>query len=229
MAEAGIASRRHGKKLVADGRVRVNGQVATGTGTLIDPQKDVVEVDHERAVLHFEKVYILLNKPSGYLSTTVDTHDRRTVMDLLPSTDKRIYPVGRLDMDTEGLLIITNDGPLTYQLTHPKHHVDKVYLAWVKGYPSDESLDELRRGIMLDDVMTAPAVVERENSPNCLRIIIHEGRKRQVRKMCWAIGHNVRRLKRIQVGPIHLGDLEPGDYRYLSNEEVELLRKESNA
>ena len=194
----------------------------------VDPEKDVIEVDGERVVLDVEKVYILLNKPPGYLSTTVDLRGRQTIMDLLPHTGKRVYPVGRLDKDTEGLIIVTNDGDLTYLLTHPKHHVDKVYLAYVAGNPTDESLDKLRRGVMLQDGMTSPAIVEREDYPGgtCLRITIHEGRKRQVRRMCTAIGHKVKSLKRIQVGPIHLGDLPPGQYRYLSREEVEQLKGE---
>ena len=147
-------------------------------------------------------------------------------MALLPPIDSRIYPVGRLDKDTEGLLLITNDGDLTHRLTHPRHHVDKVYLAWVTGEPTDESLNKLRRGIMLEDGMTAPAFIQRENR-SCLRITIHEGRKRQIRRMCAAIGHGVQRLKRIQQGPIHLGDLRPGDYRYLSQREVEMLKRET--
>ena len=172
------------------------------------------------------KVYILLNKKPGYLSTTVDPRGHKTIMDLLPPTDKRIYPVGRLDKDTEGLLLITNDGELTHRLTHPRHHVDKVYLAWVRGNPTDEALDKLRRGIMLDDGVTAPALVERESCPTgaCLRITIHEGRKRQVKRMCAAIGHKVKRLKRIQIGPLHLGDLRPGDHRHLSQEELRTLK-----
>ncbi len=182
----------------------------------------MVEVDGKRVRLDLEKIYILLNKPTGYLSTTFDERGRPTVMDLIPSTSKRLYPVGRLDMNTEGLLIITNDGELTHRLTHPKHHVNKIYLVWVKGNPADESLDKLRRGVMLEDGVTAPALVQREGDH--LRITIHEGRKRQVRRMCTRVGHKVRRLKRIQVGPIHLGDLCPGDHRYLSQEEVENLK-----
>ncbi len=172
------------------------------------------------------KVYILLNKKPGYLSTTVDPRGHKTIMDLLPPTDKRIYPVGRLDKDTEGLLLITNDGELTHRLTHPRHHVDKVYLAWVRGNPTNEALDKLRRGIMLDDGMTAPALVERESCPTdtCLRITIHEGRKRQVKRMCAAIGHKVKRLKRIQIGPLQLGDLRPGNHRHLSQEELRTLK-----
>jgi len=185
----------------------------------------VIEVDGKRVSLNAEKIYILLNKPAGYLSTTADERGRKTVMSLLPPTDKRIYPVGRLDMDTEGLLLITNDGELTYRLTHPKHHVDKVYLAWVEGKPTDESLEKLRRGIMLKDGMTAPALVQMED--DCLRIIIHEGRKRQVKRMCAAIGHKVLKLKRIQVGPICLGDLGLGEYRHLSQEELRSLKLET--
>lgn len=213
------------------GRVSVNGQIAASPGDQIDPDDDVIEVDGKRVLLDVEKVYILLNKLPGYLSTTIDLRGRQTVLDLLPPTDKRIYPIGRLDKDTEGLLFITNDGDLTYRLTHPIHHVDKVYLAWVIGEPAEESLDKLRRGIMLDDGMTAPAIVEKEMSDSgvCLRIIIREGRKRQVRRMCAAIGHRVKRLKRVQVGPIHLGDLPPGDHRHLSPEEVEALKRQGSS
>lgn len=149
------------------------------------------------------------------------------MLDLLPPIDKRIYPVGRLDKDTEGLLLITNDGEFTYLMTHPKHHVDKVYLAWVEGNPTEESLNRLRQGIMLRDGMAAPAIVEKEKDDDgiYLKIIIQEGRKRQVRRMCATIGHRVERLKRIQIGPIHLGDLKPGDYRYLSQEELNSLKQ----
>lgn len=234
MAEAGVASRRRCKELVSAGKVRVNGQVAASPGDWIDPEKDQIEVDGRRIWRDTEKIYILLNKPPGYLSTTADHRGRQTIMDLLPPVDNRIYPVGRLDKDTEGLLLITNDGDLTYRLTHPKHHVDKVYLVWVTGSPSDESLDKLRRGIILEDGMTAPALAQREacrgrfqTCPSCLRITIHEGRKRQVRRMCAAIGHDVLKLKRIQIGPIHLGDLRPGDHRHLSKEELAALKCET--
>jgi 23S rRNA pseudouridine2605 synthase/16S rRNA pseudouridine516 synthase len=234
LAEAGVASRRRCKELVSAGKVRVNGQVAASPGDWIDPERDQIEVDGKRVWLDTEKIYILLNKPPGYLSTTADHRGRQTIMDLLPPVDNRIYPVGRLDRDTEGLLLITNDGDLTYRLTHPKHHVEKVYLVWVTGSPSEESLDKLRHGIALEDGMTAPALVRREackdrpqTRPDCLRITIHEGRKRQVRRMCAAIGHNVLKLKRIQIGPIHLGDLRPGDHRHLSKEEVAALKRET--
>ena len=214
--------------MVSLGKVRVNGQVVTTPGVHIDPENDVIEVDGKRLLLDAEKIYILLHKVPGYLSTTFDLHGGQTVLDLLPPMDKRIYPVGRLDKDTEGLLLLTNDGQLTYLLTHPKHHVSKVYLAWVTGEPTEKSLDKLRRGIMLEDGMAAPALVEKEkcSGGSCLRITIHEGRKRQVKRMCAAIGHNVERLKRVQVGTIHLGDLPPGHYRYLLQEEVEALKQQ---
>ena len=214
--------------MVSTGKVRVNGQIVTTPGVHIDPENDVIEFDGARVLLDAEKIYILLNKLPGYLSTTVDLRGRQTVLDLLPPLDRRIYPVGRLDKDTEGLLLFTNDGGLTYLLTHPRHHVNKVYLAWVTGDPTEESLDKLRRGIMLKDGMTLPALIEKEkcSGGSCLRITIHEGRKRQVKRMCAAIGHKVERLKRIQVGPIHLGDLPPGHYRYLSPEEVEALKRQ---
>ena len=212
--------------MVSEGRVRVNGQIATTAGGHIDPENDVIQVDGKRILLGVKKIYILLNKLPGYITTTIDTHGRQTVLDLLPPMDERIHPIGRLDQDTEGLLLLTNDGDLTYRLTHPKHHVDKVYLVWVKGNPSEGSLDKLRRGVMLEDGMTLPALVEREknDSGNCLRITIREGRKRQIKRMCRAIGHQVKRLKRIQVGPISLGDLPPGSYRHLSQEEIEALK-----
>jgi len=212
--------------LVLAGKVQINGQTAISPGDPIDPDNDVIEVDGKPVLRNEGKVYILLNKTPGYLSTTADPRGHKTIMDLLPPTDKRIYPVGRLDKDTEGLIIVTNDGDLTHRLTHPSHNVDKVYLAWIERKPTDEELDRLRRGVMLDDGMTAPATVKREKCSTgvCLRITIHEGRKRQVRRMCAAVGHKVRRLKRIQEGPLHLGDLAPGKYRYLSRKEVEALK-----
>jgi pseudouridine synthase len=206
--------------------------VAESSGMQIDTENDVIEVDGKR-VFHdpdAEKIYILLNKLPGYLSAAMDSHGDPTIMDLLPHTDERLYPVGRLDKDTEGLLIVTNDGNLTYRLTHPKHHVDKVYLVWVEGMPAEESLDKLRQGIMLDFGMTTPAIVDREPSKTdfkntCLKITIHEGKKRQIKRMCLAIGHKVLKLKRIQLGPITLGDLRPGEYRYLTPQEVENLKR----
>jgi 23S rRNA pseudouridine2605 synthase len=226
LADAGVSSRRGCKELVLSGKIRVNGVVAFSQGIQIDPEKDIIEVDGRHIEPDKEKVYILLNKPHGYLSTTSDEKGRKTVIDLLPIKDKRLYPVGRLDLDTEGLLIITNDGELTYLLTHPKHNINKVYLAWLNDKPTDKELDKLRIGIMLEDGMTAPALVERERDAkqNCMRITIHEGRKRQVKRMFSAIGYEVLRLKRIKIGSIELGKLPPGKFRYLLPEEVKALR-----
>jgi pseudouridine synthase len=227
--------------LVTSGVVTVNGKIAESPGMQISPESDVIEVDGKRIWYKpdEDKVYILLNKLPGYLSASLDSHGEPTIMELLPDTGKRLFPVGRLDKDTEGLIIVTNDGDLTYHLTHPKHHVDKVYLAWVNGTPNESSLDKLRRGIELENGITAPATVEREsnsihsliegnNDVTCLRITIHEGKKRQIKRMCADIGHTVLKLKRIQLGPITLGDLRPGKYRYLTQSEVKSLKDLGN-
>lgn len=209
------------------GKIRVNGEKVESLGIQIDLEKDIIEVDGVKIKLDGKKVYILLNKPVGYVSTTSDDRGRKTIMELLPPTEERLYPVGRLDLDTEGLLIVTNDGELTYLLTHPKHNVNKVYLAWLDGRPTREDIDKLSKGVMLDDGMTAPALVERENysKGDCLRITIHEGRKRQVRRMCNAVGYKVLRLRRIKVGFLELGNTPVGKFRYLLPEEVEALKK----
>lgn len=228
LSESGVASRRRSKQMVLSGRVKVNGKIAESAGMIVDPEKDIIEVDGRRVELKTQKVYIMLHKPPGYLSTTVSDRGEPTIMDLIPIKHTRLYPVGRLDKDTEGLLIITNDGDLTYKLTHPKHNVDKVYLVWVIGRPSEESLDRLRSGIMLDDGMTAPAKVEvlkTLNGVTCIKMTIHEGRKRQIKRMFSAIGHSVLRLKRIKLGPLEIGDLPSGKFRYLSEQEVTALKE----
>jgi len=219
--------------MVLAGKVRVNGEIPESPGSNINPEEDIIKLDGKRILPGSEKIYLVLNKPSGYLTTTADLHGRKTVMELFPPMEQRIYPVGRLDKDTEGLLVFTNDGDLSYLLTHPKHHVNKTYLAWVKDEPSEESLEKLCRGIMLNDGMTAPAIVEKERNEKwaggaCLRIIIHEGRKRQVKRMCMAIGHEVVHLKRIQIGSLKLGYLRTGKYRHLSREELEALKDETS-
>jgi 23S rRNA pseudouridine2605 synthase len=233
LAEAGIGSRRYCKDLVLSGKVSVNDEIAESSGIQIDTENDLIEIGGKRILYNPnpEKIYILLNKLPGYLSACIDSRGVPTIMDLLPQTEERLFPVGRLDKDTEGLLIVTNDGDLVYKLTHPKHHVDKTYLAWVEGIPSEKSLEEMRNGIVIDSGLTAPADVkivkcpDSENKINaCLRIVIHEGKKRQIKRMCFAIGHNVLKLRRIQLGTITLGDLKPGKYRYLTQKEVESLK-----
>lgn len=224
MAQAGVASRRKSEELIRAGRVRVNGKVVTKMGVKVDPDQDLVEVDGKPITGREEpKVYLLLYKPRGYVTTAKDPQGRPTVLDLV-HVPQRVYPVGRLDYDTEGLLILTNDGDLTYRLTHPKHEVDKVYHALVAGHPPEDKLQQLRTGIMLEDGPTAPAKVRRLKKiqgNTLLEIIIHEGRNRQVRRMCEAIGHPVLHLKRVAIGDLTLGNLKPKQYVKVSRGRIE--------
>lgn len=222
LARAGIASRRASEELIVEGRVRVNGRVAE-LGDRVDVDVDLVEVDGAPVGVRPDLVHYLLNKPAGVVSTAQDTHGRETVVDLVPA-DPRVFPVGRLDAETEGLLLLTNDGPLTHRLTHPSFGVDKEYLAHVEGRPSRGALRRLREGVELDDGPTAPARVS-ELSPGMLRIVIHEGRNRQVRRMCAAVGHPVIRLVRTRIGPLVDRDLRPGEWRRLEPDEVRALER----
>jgi 23S rRNA pseudouridine2605 synthase len=221
LAERGYGSRRACEELIAEGRVTVNGEVAL-LGRSIDPATDTVEVDGRPAPVRPGLVYYLLNKPAGVVSTAKDTHGRRTVVDLVPA-EPRVYPVGRLDADTEGLLLLTNDGELTNRVTHPRFGVDKEYVATVAGGPVPPgAVRRLRDGVELDDGLTAPAKVS-QPSPGVLRVTIHEGRNRQVRRMCEAVGHPVTRLVRVRIGPITDRRLKPGQWRALSDEELHQL------
>jgi 23S rRNA pseudouridine2605 synthase len=221
LAHSGVASRRAAERLVAAGRVSVAGEVVT------DPARDVssesgVALDGRPVGPEPHEVHAL-NKPAGVVSTAEDTHGRRTVVEFVPS-QRRLYPVGRLDADTTGLILLTNDGDLAELLTHPRHEVGKTYRARVQpAQVSDEALRELREGVLLDDGPTAPASV-RLVEPGLLEITIHEGRKRQVRRMCEAVGHAVVALERVAIGPLELGTLPEGDSRRLSDAEVERLR-----
>jgi pseudouridine synthase len=272
LARAGVASRRAAEAMIAEGRVRVNGEVVTEMGTRANPTTDKIEVDGTPLSLkgttgaeakggkaeHF--TYIMLNKPLGVVSTAKDPQGRQTVLDLVVggkddlTTDerrktedegqgtrrelpirnpqsairKRIYPVGRLDIDTTGLLLLTDDGDLTYRLTHPRFGVDKEYRALVRGNPQADDLKRLREGVEIEGEMTAPAKVEevgRRGDNTWLRVTIHEGKKRQVRLMCAAVGHPVIELQRVRFGPLALGNLEPGKWRHLAVHEVHALRK----
>jgi 23S rRNA pseudouridine2605 synthase len=231
MSMAGIASRRAAEALILDGRVSVNGEVVRTLGAKADPATDEVRVDGRRLRLDRRQRYILLNKPRGYVTTRKDPQGRRTVMDLLIGVREYVYPVGRLDYDTEGLLLLTSDGDLAARLMHPRHDVERVYEAIVLGVPAESALDDLRRGIFLDGERTRPAQVRRggavaksRQSLTRLTITLKEGRNRQVRRMCASIGHPVRKLTRLRMGPIRLGDLQPGRWRELSPREVEKLK-----
>ncbi|HEX2049989.1 MAG TPA: pseudouridine synthase [Actinomycetota bacterium] len=224
LARAGIGSRRHVEELVAAGRVRVNGARAR-LGARVDPHKDVVEVDGSRVPLAPGLVHYLANKPVGMVSTADDPDGRPTVVDLVdPSV--RVWPVGRLDVDTEGAIVLTNDGDLTHRLTHPSFEVPKTYLAEVRGAVRHGTVVRLARGIELDDGPTAPAdvaIVDRLGPTTLVEITLREGRNRQVRRMFEAVGHPVVRLARTAIGPLELGRLKPGSLRRLAPDEVRAL------
>jgi 23S rRNA pseudouridine2605 synthase len=220
LARAGVASRRRCEELIAEGRVAVNGEVI-GLGAQLDVQRDIVTVDGAFVPLAPDAVYYALNKPTGYVTTAHDPQGRPTVVELVPY-EPRVVPVGRLDLDTEGLLLLTNDGELTHRLTHPSFGVEKEYLAEVEGTPSRGALRRLREGVELEDGPTAPAKVALV-PPNVVRLVIHEGRNRQVRRMCAAVGHPVQRLVRVRIGPIVIGTLAPGQWRALEGVEVRAL------
>jgi 23S rRNA pseudouridine2605 synthase len=222
LARAGIGSRRACEVLIAAGRVTVNGSPAR-LGQRIDPEHDLVEVDGVHIGVRPGLVYYLLNKPAGVVSTASDPHGRQTVVDLVPP-EPRVFPVGRLDADTEGLLILTNDGELAHRLTHPSFGVEKEYLAKVQGHPSRGAIRRLREGVELDDGPTAPAEASLV-APDLVRIVIHEGRNRQVRRMCEAIGHPVVRLVRQRIGPLRDRKLAPGSWRALTQDEVRALER----
>lgn len=228
MARAGVASRRRSEELIAAGRVKVNGKTVTTPGFKIDPLRDRVEVSGRTLQRPERLVYLLLYKPVGYVTTVSDPRGRPKVTDLLRGVKERVYPTGRLDYDTEGLLLLTNDGDLTYALTHPSHEVDKTYVARVQGVPTADKLDALARGVELEDGLTAPARVRllgaREGN-GILEITIHEGRNRQVRRMCEHIGHPVIHLRRVRLGPLQLGSMKPGQFRHLEPAEVRRLKK----
>jgi 23S rRNA pseudouridine2605 synthase len=222
LAAVGIGSRRTCEELIADGRVTVNGEVAV-LGRRVDAEADQVAVDGVPVGVRAGLVHWLLNKPRGVITTASDTHGRRTVLDLVPG-EPRVFPVGRLDADTEGLLLLTNDGDLTHRLTHPSFGVDKTYVAEVVGTPTPGEVRMLRDGIELDDGPTAPAKAAL-TPPNVLTITIHEGRNRQIRRMCDAIGHPVVRLVRTRIGPITDRSLKPGAWRPLTVDEVRALER----
>jgi 23S rRNA pseudouridine2605 synthase len=221
LAAVGWGSRRSCEELIASGRVMVNGEVAE-LGRRVDPQHDRIEVDGAPVGVRPGLVYYLLNKPKGVVTTAKDTHGRPTVVGLVPP-EPRVFPVGRLDADSEGLLLLTNDGELANRVAHPSHGVDKEYLVEVVGgRVPPGAIRRLREGVALDDGVTAPAMVS-QPTPGVLRITIHEGRNRQVRRMCDAVGHPVQRLVRTRIGPIHDRTLSPGEWRELTSAEHKAL------
>ncbi len=217
LAQRGLGSRRVSEELIAAGRVRVNGEVAI-LGRRVDPDTDEVDVDGVPVAVRPGLVYYLLNKPAGVVSTASDPQERPTVTSLVPP-EPRVHPVGRLDADSEGLLLLTNDGDLTFRLSHPSFGVEKEYLVMVEGTPRPGALRRLREGVDLPDGRTSPARVAAVG-PGALRITIHEGRNRQVRRMCDVIGHPVSRLVRTRIGPIRVASLAPGEWRELNPAEV---------
>lgn len=227
LAEADVASRRKSEEIILAGRVAVNGEVVTELGVKVDDESDTVTVDGKEVKKDERLVYIMLNKPEGCVTTAHDQFDRPTVMDCIKDVSERIYPVGRLDYDTSGLLLLTNDGELTYRLTHPKHNIPKTYVAAVDSEPTAEEIKTFENGVVIDGRKTARArltVAKSDKRFVYLKITIHEGRNRQVRKMCDAIGHPVRRLKRVSTGRLTLGSLKKGEYRHLTQDEVEYLK-----
>ncbi|WP_054957157.1 pseudouridine synthase [Paenibacillus dakarensis] len=227
MAQAGVASRRKCEELILQGKVQVNGETVTELGTKADPDQDIITVAG-KPIKNEKKVYIMLNKPKGVITSASDPEGRKIVSDYLKGVKERVYPIGRLDYDTEGLLLLTNDGEFANLLSHPKYHVPKTYLATVKGVPHGTELDKLRQGIMLEDGMTSPAEVEYkdvdpDNKQSVISITIHEGRNRQVRRMFEAISHPVTRLKRISYGDLLLQNLKRGVYRHLTADEINTL------
>jgi 23S rRNA pseudouridine2605 synthase len=232
LSTAGVASRRASEELITQGRVEVNGEIVRTLGTKADPARDVIRVDGRRLRFDHRTRYILLNKPKNVVTTRKDPEGRRTVIELLKGVREYVYPVGRLDYDSEGLLLLTSDGDLAAKLTHPRHAVERVYDAYVVGIPAEDDLEKLRRGIFLDGSRTAPAIVKRAGTVGKgrqeltrLTITLREGRNRQVRRMCASIGHPVRKLTRTRMGPIKLGDLRPGHWRDLTEREVRLLQE----
>lgn len=229
LADAGIASRRRSEELILQGKVKVNGNVVTELGVKVESGIDKIEYECKEVKVQDENVYILLNKPIGYVTTAKDQFNRDSVLDLV-KTNKRLVPVGRLDMYTSGALILTNDGEFVYKVTHPKHEINKTYTVTIKGIITNQEVEELRRGVKIEDYITKTAKVkilktDTEKNISRLEITIHEGKNRQIRKMCEAIGHKVLALHRSKIAGIGVKDIPLGKWRYLSEDEVNKIKK----
>jgi pseudouridine synthase len=235
LAERGIASRRHSEVLIRTGQVRVNGQLVQELGTRVDPEQDTIEVGGAPLRKSPSMRYILLHKPLNVLSTCSDPFGRATVLDLLPQSwrdGQGLHPVGRLDNDSSGALLITNDGELTFQLTHPRYHQPKTYEVWVRGQFSQDALEQWRSGLVLEEKITLPAkvdVLDQHIKRTLLRITLVEGRNRQIRKVAQLLGHPVEQLHRVAIGSVELGELSIGSYRLLRDTEVGQLRAMGNS
>lgn len=225
LAHAGVSARRQAEEIILRGEVKVNGQIVKELGVKIDP--DVDKIEYQGRVLSIEKnLYILFYKPGGFLSTVDDPFKRKTIMEFFPEIKARIYPVGRLDYDTSGLLILTNDGEFTNLMIHPRYKIPKTYQTLVKGVPTVKALEALRRGVILEDGKTAPAqvsIIKEDRGKALLEITIHEGKKRQIKRMCEFIGHPVIALKRTAFAFLNLKGLKPGEYRFLTKQEIKRL------
>lgn len=229
LAQAGVASRREVDEMIVAGKIKVNGRIIRTLGSKIDDEKDRVEVGGKRVEKEGGWVYLMLNKPRGYLVTLKDPFQRPTIKELLPSLKRRIYPVGRLDYDSEGLLLLTNDGELAHRLAHPRYRVPKNYVVEVNGVPDSSKIARLERGVILDGKKTAPAQIAKLSGSakkTLFRIEIHEGRKREVKRMFEAIDHRVLHLKRVGFGRLRLGNLKTGKWRFLSRKEVDSLKSQ---
>lgn len=228
MALCGVASRRKSEEIIKEGRVKVNNKTVIEMGITIIPNKDIVKVDDKIIREEKSKIYIMLNKPIGYVTTLKDEKGRKTVIDLIENVKERIFPIGRLDADTTGLLLLTNDGDLAYKLTHPKNEVVKRYIAIVEGVPNRKELEHFRNGIVIQGRKTAKAsikIAKKYEDESILDILIHEGRNRQVKKMCERINHPVKKLKRVAIGELEIGGINIGNWRYLEEDEIRYLKK----
>ena len=228
MAHAGVASRRQSEELILRGLVTVDGKVVREMGVKVDPLVNSIEVMGEPILIEATRTYVVLNKPKGFLTTVSDPFGRPTVMKLLDTKEPNLFPVGRLDLNSEGLLLFTNDGDLAFRLTHPRHNILKTYEVIVRGLPNTAAIWMLRKGVFIEGGPTRPAVVrikEKGAGRTKLEMTINEGRKRQVRRMCQAVGHQVLSLKRVLVGPIELKDLKPGESRHLTRQELADLNR----
>ncbi|MDP4093156.1 MAG: pseudouridine synthase [Bacillota bacterium] len=225
LALAGVASRRKSEELILQGRVQINGKTVSELGVKVT-DKDLVELDGKKITVEDQKIYIMLNKPEGCVTTAKDQFGRPTVMDFIEGIDERLYPVGRLDYHTSGLLLLTNDGEFTHLMTHPSHEIEKVYVAEVEGCPDEKEIDMLRKGVDIGGFVTSPAkveITEKKKNSCILKIAIHEGKNRQVRRMFESVGYPVIKLERTSIGGLKLEGLEKGRWRHLNNEEIKYL------